>query len=137
MKVFLDANVLISVLNKEYPVFTYSSRVLSLAGDSRFKLFTSPVCLTIAFYFSEKKSGTQMAKTKINMLSQHIALSPISQKDVRLALTNKKVLNFEDGLEYYSATHAGCKCIVSESIADLHFSEIETLNSEQFIQKYL
>ena len=30
MKLFLDANVLVSVLNKEYPSFTYTSRILSL-----------------------------------------------------------------------------------------------------------
>lgn len=28
MKIFLDANILVSVLNKEYPVFTYAARVL-------------------------------------------------------------------------------------------------------------
>jgi predicted nucleic acid-binding protein len=62
MKIFLDANILISVLNKEYPLFTYSSRILSLADDKRFQVFTSPVCLAIAFYFAEKKSGSALAK---------------------------------------------------------------------------
>ena len=49
MNVFLDANVLVSVLNKEYPLFGFNARILSLADDRRFKLFTSPVCLAIAF----------------------------------------------------------------------------------------
>jgi predicted nucleic acid-binding protein len=64
MKFFLDANILVSVLNKEYPLFTYSSRILSLADDKRFQVFTSSVCLAIAFYFSEKKSGSTVAKKK-------------------------------------------------------------------------
>ena len=57
MKVFLDANILISVLNKEYPVFTFSSRVLSLADNSKYKFYTSPLCLAIAYYFAEKSAA--------------------------------------------------------------------------------
>ncbi|MEJ6980186.1 hypothetical protein WG906_06975 [Pedobacter sp. P351] len=54
MKVFLDANILISVLNKEYPVFPITSRILSLSDTDKFELYTSPFCLAIAFYFAEK-----------------------------------------------------------------------------------
>lgn len=56
MKLFLDANVLVSVVNKEYPLFTYSSRILSLASNPKFEVYTSPLCLAIAFYFAEKQN---------------------------------------------------------------------------------
>lgn len=64
MKIFLDANVLVSLLNKEYPVFTYSSRIMSLEEYDHIHLYTSPVCLAIAFYLAEKKSGRKKAKYK-------------------------------------------------------------------------
>ena len=38
MKIFLDANDLESVLNKEYPLFTYSSRVLGLTDKNGFEI---------------------------------------------------------------------------------------------------
>jgi len=38
MKVFVDANILVSVLNKEYPLFTYSARILSLSGNKILEL---------------------------------------------------------------------------------------------------
>ena len=28
MRIFLDANILVSVLNKEYPLYTYSARIV-------------------------------------------------------------------------------------------------------------
>jgi hypothetical protein len=34
MKVFLDANILVTVLNKEYPVFPYAAKLLSLADNA-------------------------------------------------------------------------------------------------------
>lgn len=137
MKVFLDANVLVSVLNKEYPVFTYSSRVLSLADISKYKFYTSPICLAIAYYFAEKKSGNAQARHKIDLLVSKLQITMVNDKTVRNTNKNKKVHDFEDGLQYYSAVQSGCKYIVTENIKDFYFSEIEVLTSEQFLRNYV
>ncbi len=136
MKLFLDANILVSVLNKEYPIFTYSSKILSLSGRPQFELYTSPICLAIAFYFAEKKSGTSLAKSKMALLNYNLKISIVGQSSVTKCLENKKINDFEDGLEYYSALEAGCDCIVTEDTKDFYFSEIEVLKSEEFIKKY-
>lgn len=137
MKVFLDANVLVSVLNKEYPIFTYSSRVLSLADVSKYKFYTSPICLAIAYYFAEKKSGNAQARHKIDLLVSKLQITTVNDKTVRDTNKNKKVHDFEDGLQYYSAIQSGCKYIVTENIKDFYFSEIEVLTSEQFLRNYV
>ena len=137
MKVFLDANILISVLNKEFPVFTYSSRILSSNNLKGIKLYTSPLCLAIAFYFSEKKSGRATAKTKIATLCQHINITALNSETVLKTLDNKKVLDVEDGLEYYSAIASDCKCIITEDRKDFYFSEIDILDSRTFFEEHL
>jgi predicted nucleic acid-binding protein len=136
MRVFIDANILVSVLNKEYPLFTFSSRVLSLADDKRFDLVTSPVCLAIAFYFAEKKSGTKSAKNKIGLLLQHIGITNLGEVEVKLASQNKKANDFEDAMQYYSAVNSKCKCIVTEDVGDYFYSDLEVLASEDFLGKY-
>lgn len=135
MKIFLDANVLVSILNKEYPLFTYSSRILSLADSKKYKIFTSPICLAIAFYFSEKKSGSQIARAKIELLISKLHIAGTDWKVVSSAAENKAILDFEDGLEYYSAFYSRCEYIVSEDTTDFHFSEIIVLNSQQFLEQ--
>jgi predicted nucleic acid-binding protein len=137
MRIFLDANILISVLNKEYPSFTYTSRILSLADKKKFTLFTSPVCLAIAFYFAEKKYKVVSAKKRIQILYEHINIAPTTRNTVLQSLKNPAVNDFEDGLEYYSAVENKCDCIITEDIDDFHFSTIEVLNSEDFFKKYL
>lgn len=137
MRLFVDANVLISVLNKEYPVFTHASRILSLADKKNFEIFTSPICLAIAFYFAEKKYRAQKAKEKIQILCNHISIAEATTASVQKALKNKSVLDFEDGLEYYSAMENDCDCIVTEDVNDFHFSQIEVLNCESFFVKYM
>jgi predicted nucleic acid-binding protein len=134
MRVFIDANILIATLNKEYPLFTWSSRLLSLRVNNNIQLFTSPLCLAIAFYFSSKKSGEALAKNKIELLCQHIGITLIDEKITRQAINNPKVHDFEDGMEYYSALNQKCDHIITENKEDFYFSEIKVLGCEEFLK---
>lgn len=137
MKLFIDANVLVAVLNKEYPTFSYASRVLSLTDKSEFQLYTSSLALAIAFYFSAKKSGEKMAKRKIALLNTKIHLAPINQEAVNKAIKNKKVNNLEDGFQYYAAKESRCQKIITENLDDFYFSDIEVTNSANFLQSLI
>ena len=136
MKVFLDANILVTVLNKEYPVFTNAARILSLADKSSFELYTSPLCLAIAFYFSGKKSGIEMADKKIELLVSRISITKTDETTVKQTINNKMINDFEDGLEYYSALDAGCNVIITEDGGDFYFSEIEVIDCNGFLNKH-
>lgn len=137
MRIFLDANILVSVLNKEYPLFTYAARIVSLADNKKFTVYTSPVCLAIAFYFAEKKSGTQLAKQKIRLLSEKISVAAVGKTEVLQALENKQVNDFEDGIEYYAAINNKCDVIVTEDASDFYFADIEVCGAQKFLTSYL
>ncbi|MEP7142809.1 MAG: PIN domain-containing protein [Ferruginibacter sp.] len=137
MRIFLDANILVSVLNKEYPLFTYSARILSLADNKKFIVYTSPICLAIAFYFAEKKSGTSMAKRKIEILAGKLSITNVGKDEVLQTLQNKKVNDFEEGIEYYAAVSRKCDVIITEDVNDFYFSATPVLNSKTFIEKHL
>jgi len=136
MKLFIDANILVCVFNKEYPEFPYASRVLSLADNKKYKLVTSSICLAIAFYFAEKKHGDAIAKGKINLLLKHIDIVDCGKNEAVLASGNKKIHDFEDGLQYYAAVNSKCQCIITNDTGDFYFSDIEVLQPETFLRKY-
>jgi predicted nucleic acid-binding protein len=136
MKIFLDANILVSVVNKEYPLFTYSARILSLTNDRRFEVYTSGICLAIAFYFAEKKNK-KSASGKMALLGNHLSIASIGDTTVKKTVNNKNINDFEDGLEYYSAVESGCKCIITEDKNDFYFSDIEVMDAKSFCEKYL
>ena len=136
MRVFIDANILIATLNKEYPLFPWSSRLLSLHGKNNITLFTSPFCLAIAYYFSSKKSGEKLAKKKIEILCQNIHITTINENMTNKAVYNPMIKDFEDGLEYYSAIDIGCDFIVTENQTDFYFSEIEISGCKDFLLKF-
>ncbi len=134
MRLFIDANVIVAVLNKQYPLFPYAARILSLSESSRFKIYTSPICLAIAFYFAEKKSGTLQARKKIGLLSEKLDITTTDRETVQSTIQNRAIHDFEDGLEYYAARQSSCDIIVSEDLSDFYFSEIPVHTCESFLR---
>ena len=135
-RIFLDANVLVTVLCNEYPRFSACARVLSLADDKRFEVYTSPLCLAIGAYFAEKKGGKQVAKKKAGLLAEKLKLTTLDSSTAKRALANKRVEDLEDGMQYYSALDAKCMCIVTYDKKDFHFADTEVLDGEEFLLKY-
>lgn len=131
MRIFLDANILVAVINKEYPLFTYASRIMSLADNKQYEIFTSPLCLAIAFYFAEKKSK-KTAKQKIKLLASNLRIAAIDENCVQRTTENSAINDFKDGLGYYAAVENKCKCIITEDAGDFYFSDIEVLGCEDF-----
>ena len=137
MTIFLDANVLVAVLNKEYPLYSHAARIVSLAGQKGYDVYTSPMCLATAFYFAEKKSGTQAAKKKISLLAKNLKIAPNLESGLLRTISNPKISDFEDGLEYYAAFDAACNIIITEDTDDFWFSEIEVLDCAGFINQLI
>ncbi len=130
MKIFVDANILISVLNKKYPLFTHSARILSLSGIGNYKIYTSPVCLAIAFFLQKKNTKQNWRKKKLLYF-----IAPATETVVTKTISNKKINDFEDGLEYYSAVESKCDFIVTEDKNDFYFSDITVMNAKAFFEK--
>lgn len=133
MKLFVDANLLVAVLNKEYPLFSYAARILSLSDQKNFELYTSPICLAVAFYFAEKKSGRKVACKKIAALVEHISATTVDDGVVNQAIHQKNSDDFEDGIEYFSAEKAGCEIFITEHPDDFHFGHLKVMRAEEFI----
>jgi predicted nucleic acid-binding protein len=136
MKVFVDANILVTVINKEYPLFPFTARILSLNGKDKFNIVTSPVCLAIAYYFAEKKHKAA-AKQKLQVLSANIGIAATDEKAVRSAFSDPSVKDVEDGLQYYSALQAGCTCILTEDKDDFYFANMTVLDTKEFYERHM
>jgi predicted nucleic acid-binding protein len=135
--IFLDANILVSVLNNEYPQFTYTARVLSLADHPSYRVYTSPLCLAIAFYFAEKNHGKALALKKVKLICDKILVTAVDESVVEKTLAEKKVHDFEDGLEYFSALKSNCKFIITQDKNDFYFAKIPVMNAQEYLETYV
>lgn len=137
MKFFVDANILVYVVKHQYPEFEICSRLLSLQGNQNFEVFTSPLCLAIAFYFAEKKSGSKEAFKKIKILADRLSITHCGSQETRLAAGLKSCTDFEDALQYQSAIGSGCKAIVTYDSQDFYFSNIPVLEPMEFFRQFV
>ena len=135
MRLFVDANILIAVLNHEYPLFDTAAKVLSLSDRKEVDVFTSPVCISIAFYFSAKKSGEEVAKSKIALMLKHIGLTTVDSQSTLKAVADKRVHDLEDGIQYYSAVYEKCDYLITENTADFYFSDMPIMTSSSFLKE--
>ena len=78
-----------------------------------------------------------MAKRKMEIMTGKLSITDVGKKEVIQSLENKKVNDFEDGIEYYAAESCKCDAIITEDINDFYFSSIPVLNSKAFIEKHL
>ena len=136
MKTFLGTNILVAVLNKEYPVYTYAARVVNLTNNKKNLVYTTLICLATAFYFAEKKKWYCNGKTKIKLLIDNLLIAKVDSKEVIAAIESKKINDFEDGLEYYAAKNNNCQVIVTENKNDFYSYEMEVLGCKDFLEKY-
>ena len=132
MKLFADANILVAVINREYPAFDSCARILSLADTPGFRIYCSSLSLGITFYFAEKKHGRKEALRRINLLCRHLNISPCSEIEVKKAL-NYKDVDFEDALQDSSAISAGADAIITLNQKDFWFSNINIWHPEDFL----
>ena len=136
-RLFLDANILVTVLCNEYPRFGACARVLSLADDKRFEVYTSPLCLAIGAYFAEKKNGNKLARKKIALLAEKLKVTAIGPKAVERTFADARITDIEDGFQYFSAVDAGCTCIVTYDLQDFHFARMEVLEPMEFLLSHV
>lgn len=135
-RIFVDANILVTVLCNEYPRFSACARVLSLADDRRFEVYTSPLALAIGAFFAGKKNGGKAARKKVQLLSQKLKITSMGADAVERTMANPGITDIEDGFQYFSAVDAGCSCIVTYDGRDFGFSRIEVLDAESLLLKY-
>lgn len=134
MRIFLDANVLVAIVNREYPAFTACAKVVSLADRPGFTLFTSALSLAITWYFADKKHGELQARKKIEILLQHISISSCGPLEVERAMVQKNTHDFEHELQYFSALNAECSHIVTSNTADFYFANIPVSEPDHFFR---
>ena len=137
MKVFIDANVLVNIVQRKYPEYEVCARLLSLQGSRRFQLFTSPLCLAIVFYFAEKKSGTAEALKKIRLLAANLLITNCGPEETERAVKLKLAPDFEDALEYESAISSNCEVLVTYDTADFFFSSIPVVKPMAFFEQFV
>ena len=133
MKVMLDLNVLVDVLQRREPFFTASAKVCDLVHSRRISGVVPSHAVTTVFYLVERHADRSIAE---NALEWMLALFGVASEDKGTFRTAKslKFRDFEDAAVAAAAQDAGCDFIVSRNIADFAASPVKTVTPEELIE---
>ena len=137
MKIFLDANIIIDLLDKpnyEHELATEVVRIIRLIKQP---IFISPTTFAIAYYiFSKRNKGK--ANVRIILLSFFKFFTFTSENAaVMKNVLSSNFIDLEDALQYYSALDSGVQLIITKNKKDfIQSKNIKVLHPSEFIEMH-
>jgi predicted nucleic acid-binding protein len=132
MKVMIDLNVLLDVLQKREPYFGASAKTLALASQKKFEACLPAHCLTTLYYITQKYAGKKTANKAIDWVLNSLKIQPETEHDF-LRARALDMSDFEDAVVAAIAESAGCAAIITRNITDFNGAPVSTLTPEEFI----
>ena len=132
MKVFLDANIIIDVVQNRTDFVEESSKVLQSGLEGFIDLCASDVTFTTVSFYARKQRTTEQLYEIMQSLRDFIDVVPTGRIAIDWAL-QRKAKDFEDSVQYYAALRAGVDYIVSRNVRDYPFDDIPVVTPQDFL----
>ncbi len=126
IRVLLDLNVILDVLQRRERFFENSARVLALAETGVIEGSVSAHSITTLFYLYAKAQSANAARVAIADLLQFLSVATVNQKTIEQALA-LPYKDFEDAVQMVAATHAGADYVVTRNVADFKMGPLPAI----------
>lgn len=132
MKVFLDANVIIDVIQNRIDFVEESSKVLQLGLEGECELSASDITFTTVSYYARKNRNSEQLYEVMQSLRDLIDVAPSGRIAIDWALKQKSH-DFEDAVQYFTALRFGAEYIISRNVRDYPYNDIPVLTPHDFL----
>ena len=134
MKVLVDTNVIIDIINKREEIVDASFG----AVQSSFKGCTtcvSTTTVTDTLYITRKMYPySESQKKLLSDFFSKFKILPVSKKEIKQAF-NSPMNDFEDAVQAFSAKRAGVKVIITRNVKDYAFSPVPVITPLEFLKQ--
>ena len=135
MRILIDTNVILDILQKREPFFADSYRALRKAIESDAECLLSASAATDIFYMLRKALGSaQQAKEQIEQLAQLVSFADVQGMDIHTALM-REMPDFEDAVVDAVAERNGASYILTRNIKDFADSVVPAILPADFLDK--
>jgi predicted nucleic acid-binding protein len=134
MKVLIDTNVILDVLQKREPHYETSAAVLKLCGP-RLRGYISANQTTDIFYVLRRHGhDATKAKAILKKLTDNVKILDVTAADVDNALASA-MPDFEDALLAAQALRQKAEYIVTRNENDYKLSQVPAISPQAFLDK--
>jgi predicted nucleic acid-binding protein len=134
MRVLLDTNVIIDVLEERAPFFECSNRVFLMSLDGGIECFVSAGAVTDIYYIIRRfwRDAGKSLEAVRNLLTI-VSVIDTAAVDVFYALSHE-VADFEDAVQAASARRECLDYIITRNEADFAGSTVPAVSPERFLR---
>jgi len=132
-KVFIDADIVLDLLCKREPFYSYAAEVFTMGDTGIIKLVTTPLVFANVFYILRKVLGIEKAKELLRKLRIMVGVISLNDKVIDLAL-NSSFNDFEDGIQYFTAREQGIKLLLTRNVKDYKAADLIIQTPEEYLK---
>jgi predicted nucleic acid-binding protein len=131
-KVFVDTDIILDMLSERDPFYIHSATLFSAADKGAIKLFVSSLSFANLNYMLSRQYNSDQTRKKLLKFKTLVTVLAVTDKIIELALASD-FKDFEDGIQYFTATENNVKILLTRNLKDYKTSEIPVMTAEQFL----
>jgi predicted nucleic acid-binding protein len=131
-KVFVDTDIILDMLSERDPFYIHSATLFSAADKGAINLFVSSLSFANLNYMLSRQYNSDQARKKLLKFKTLVTVLAVTDKIIELALASD-FKDFEDGIQYFTATENNVKILLTRNLKDYKTSEIPVMTAEQFL----
>lgn len=129
---FIDTNVLLDVLDHREPFYKDSAAIWSLAEKGKVRGYISAISFNNIYYILRKQQNHTVIRKTLCLLRDIFNIVTLDQRILNQAM-DSNFKDFEDAIQYFSASRVSAECIVSRNLNHYKTSEIPILTPSEYL----
>jgi predicted nucleic acid-binding protein len=132
LKVLVDLNVILDVLQQREPFYEMSARVLAAAETGLVEGWVAAHSLTTLFYLLAKHQSTEHARVALTEMLTILSVAAVDHTVIEQAL-NLPYSDFEDAVQMMAAVSSGAQYLVTRNVRDYGLGPLPVLQPAELL----
>ena len=133
IRVLLDINILLDVLQKREPFYQVSAQVLSLSENGVIEGYLSAHSVTTLMYLLTKDRSPELARVVLTSLLQFLKVAKVDQSTIEQSL-NLSYRDYEDAVQVIAALQSNLDFLVTRNPRDFPLSPVPVLQPVELLK---
>jgi len=134
MRILVNLNVLLDVLQSRRPYYADSARALSDAVRGRVAALIPGHSVTTLYYIIARQAGKSRADEAVDWMLNRFGVA-VCNKDVLLRARALALADYEDAVVAAMAERELCDAILTRNVADFSGSPIPAITPAEFVKR--
>lgn len=132
-RVFIDTNIMLDFLGERKPFYESIAKIATLAEKEKLTMVVSPISFAIVNYFLSKFENPKISREKLRKFKIISEICSLDEQTIEKGL-NSSIKDFEDALQYFSATESDCDIILTRNGKDFKKSLLPVMTADEFLK---